>query len=111
VIAASVTALAPPPRVIGGKCVVNLLPSDAPTKGEALRELLRSFPSGCALYPGDDDTDEHVFDLPRELVLGIRVGARESSGAALYVDEQAQMLPVLELLASLWPRDDAPPRG
>lgn len=99
-----IASLAPPPKVIPGKCVVNVLPPGAPTKGDSLRELLlEHVPSGCAVYAGDDDTDEHVFDLPADLVLGVRVGLREDSGAALYVDDPAEMLLLTRFLVELSP--------
>ena len=98
-IAARTAALRPAPKVIGGKCVVNLLPPDAPNKGSALRELLARIGCACALYAGDDDTDEHVFDLPGELVLCVRVGASATTRAALVVDDAAQMLPLVTWLA------------
>jgi trehalose 6-phosphate phosphatase len=101
VIRSRVAALVPPAHVIPGKCVVNVLPPGAPTKGDSLRELLRQIPGGCAVYAGDDDTDEHVFDLPADLVLGVRVGVREGSGAALHVDDPSEMLPLVELLLDL----------
>ena len=97
-IAAQVATLAPRPQLIDGKCVVNVLPPDAPTKGSALRELLAQLPAGCALYAGDDDTDEHVFDLPRDLVLGVRIGASPGTRATLHLDDPAQMLPLVELM-------------
>jgi trehalose 6-phosphate phosphatase len=97
-IAQCTARLSPAPKVILGKCVVNLLPPGAPTKGDALRALLATLPSVCALYAGDDDTDEHVFDLPRDLVLGVRVGRAAESRAELYVDEPAEMLPLVESL-------------
>jgi trehalose 6-phosphate phosphatase len=102
VIRSRVAALVPPAHVIPGKCVVNVLPPGAPTKGDSLRELLRTqVPSHCAVYAGDDDTDEHVFDLPEDLVLGVRVGMREGSGAALYVDDPAEMLLLTRVLTEL----------
>ena len=62
-----------------------------------------------ALYAGDDDTDEHVFELPREQVLGVRVGPRDVTGATLFVDTPADMLPLVEALLADWP--DAQPHG
>ena len=76
--------------------MLNVLPPGAPDKGSALRELLAQRPDGCAIYAGDDDTDEHVFDLPPDLVLGVRVGQDPSTRAALYVDEPHEMLPLEE---------------
>ena len=98
VIAARAAALAPRPRLIQGKCVVNLLPPGAPHKGDALRALLSGQHTGCALYAGDDETDEHVFDLPRKLLLGVRVGRSSDTRAALYVDDTSEMLPLIEFL-------------
>ena len=97
-IAQRTSTLAPPPKIISGKCVVNLLPPAAPTKGDALRTLLATRALACSLYAGDDDTDEHVFDLPRELVLGVRVGRSAASRAELYVDDASEMLPLVEAL-------------
>lgn len=97
-IAERVATLAPPPKVILGKCVVNLLPQAAPTKGDALRALLATRASQCSLYAGDDDTDEHVFDLPRELVLGVRVGRSAASRAELYLDDAGEMLALVDAL-------------
>lgn len=97
-IARLVATLVPPPRVIEGKCVVNVLPPGAPTKGDALRELIVGTGSHAAIYAGDDDTDEHVFELPRAQVLGIHVGARPHSAAALFVDSPDEMLPLVGCL-------------
>jgi len=94
-IAAQAAALVPAPTIIDGKCVVNLLPPGAPNKGSALRELLAPHPEACALYAGDDDTDEHVFDLPQALVLGVRVGRSDTTRAALYIDTPDEMLPLI----------------
>jgi trehalose 6-phosphate phosphatase len=98
VIAARAAVLAPAPKLIQGKCVVNLLPPEAPHKGDALRALLSALHTGCALYAGDDETDEHVFDLPRKLVLGVRVGRSSDTRAALYVDDASEMLPLIDFL-------------
>ena len=102
-IAARLAALSPAPLVIDGKCVVNVLPPGAITKGDALRELLAVSGVPTALYAGDDDTDEHVFELPREQVLGIRVGVRPATGATLYVDTPADMVPLLDAVLADWP--------
>jgi trehalose 6-phosphate phosphatase len=95
--------LSPAPLVIRGKCVVNVLAPGTPTKGDALRALLENTGTATALYAGDDDTDEHVFELPREQVLGVRVGRREVTGATLFVDTPADMLPLVEALQQDWP--------
>jgi len=98
VIAAQAAALVPAPTIIDGKCVVNLLPPGAPNKGSALRELLASRADACAIYAGDDDTDEHVFDLPQALVLGVRVGRSAATRAALYLDAPGETLPLVDFM-------------
>jgi trehalose 6-phosphate phosphatase len=102
VISARVAALSPPAHVVMGKSVVNLLPPGAPTKGDALRELLQQLPSHCAIYCGDDETDEHVFELPDDMLLGVRVGAQHGSEATLFVDGPELMIDLVELLKQRW---------
>jgi trehalose 6-phosphate phosphatase len=84
--------------------VVNLLPDEALDKGHALRALLDLTQAPGAIYAGDDATDEHAFDLPRERVLGIRVGRSPQSNATLYVEHAGEMLPLVEMIAHAWPR-------
>jgi trehalose-6-phosphatase len=58
----------PAPRIVLGKSVINLIPAGAPHKGVALLELMVHLKIQCALYIGDDDTDEDVFrSLTNEL--------------------------------------------
>src|SRR5204862_6658138 len=67
-------------RRIGGKLVVNLLPKNAPTKGEALERSRRLLVCDSALYVGDDETDEDVFrGCDRSRLLGVRVGVAEGT--------------------------------
>jgi len=89
-------------RIIGGKQVVNILPSSAPHKGMALeRERERA---GCdtAIYIGDDETDEDVFalDQPGRL-LSIRVGPSRASAAPYFVAGQRAVDGLLSLLVDL----------
>jgi trehalose 6-phosphate phosphatase len=100
---ACLATLEPAPRLIPGKCVVNVLPQDAIDKGHALAALLDLTGAAGAVYAGDDATDEHVFDLPRERVLGIRVGHQPQSNATLYVEHAGEMLPLLEMIEHAWP--------
>ena len=55
--------LSPSPKRIGGKFVVNLVPMEACTKGDALVATLDMFGLKRAIYFGDDVTDEEVFQL------------------------------------------------
>lgn len=101
-IARAVEALPVNMRSVGGKLVVNLLPADAPHKGDALVRLLRERAADTALYVGDDLTDEDVFelDLPGRLVT-IRVGASRRSAAGYFVRDQAEVDALLVTLAGL----------
>ncbi|HET9887360.1 MAG TPA: trehalose-phosphatase, partial [bacterium] len=71
----SIDALCEDCRVVGGKCVLNLLPAGAPHKGEALERLRREQHAETVIFAGDDVTDEDVFGLERPgKLLGIRIG-------------------------------------
>jgi trehalose 6-phosphate phosphatase len=61
-------------RLIPGKKVLNVLPHDFPSKGDAVRALVARFGCEGALYVGDDVTDEDAFALGAPLVLGVHVG-------------------------------------
>ena len=47
-----IDTLTPPPRVVGGKCVLNLVPHDAPNKGDALLELMTQTGREQAIFCG-----------------------------------------------------------
>lgn len=98
-IASAIEQLTPRPKVIGGKAVVNLLPPEAPDKGEALRALIEQ--TGCdnVLYVGDDDTDETVFGLHLPSVLTLRVEPSAQSEAALFLRDQREVLTLVQHLA------------
>jgi len=89
--------LTPSPRIVLGKCVVNLISPGAPHKGVALLETMLS--SGCrsAIYFGDDDNDEDVFRLGEESLLTIRIGECEDSNALFYIKSQEEIDEVLRL--------------
>ena len=86
-------------RLIRGKQVVNLLPTDAPHKGIALERARTKFACDTAIYVGDDETDEDVFalDQPGRL-LTIRVGQKRKSLASYFVRNQAEVDRLLETL-------------
>ncbi|HEX7508695.1 MAG TPA: trehalose-phosphatase [Polyangia bacterium] len=76
-------------RIVEGKMVVNVLPAGGPDKGTALVSLRKRLRCQCAVYIGDDDTDEDVFALAKqERLLGIRVGRSRRTQAAYYVPSQ-----------------------
>lgn len=90
--------LQPTPRVIPGKCVLNLLPAGGPHKGVALLEAMMKLDLRCALYIGDDDTDEDVFTLPDDRIVTVRVGMRRGSQAQFFVRRQAEVNRLLRAL-------------
>lgn len=90
--------LNPAPRIILGKCVMNLIPTGAPHKGVALLELMMHSNLKCALYVGDDDTDEDVFSLPDARIISVRVGEKKSSNAQFFIKRQSEMNRLLKLV-------------
>lgn len=95
-------------RVVPGHLVLNLVPTDAPHKGKALEGLLRRFRHRGALFVGDDVTDEDAFASP--LVTGVRVGRTTRSSAAWFVESQADVDALLEVLAAARLRPSRPGR-
>jgi trehalose 6-phosphate phosphatase len=97
----AVQALEPRPRVIGGKCVFNLLPVGAPDKGSAIAALVLVGQCETALFVGDDLTDEAAFvDAPPAWVT-VHVGTGDTA-ARYFIDEQAKIERCLaEIVASV----------
>jgi trehalose 6-phosphate phosphatase len=111
----------PGARLVGGKLVLNVVPAEAPDKGDALARLVAE--SGCerVLFVGDDVTDEAGFRarLPVPSVM-VRVGRSEASAAPWYLGRRADvdrllgrlaahshqgpgaLGPVLEFMRTLW---------
>ncbi len=88
--------LDPTPRIVLGKCVVNLIPTGAPHKGVALLELMQWLDLKCAFYIGDDDTDEDVFSLPDARIITSRVGQKKTSQAQYFIKRQNEINKVLK---------------
>ncbi len=93
---ALVPTLSPQPRVIGGKCVVNLLPANASDKFDALLALQRHEGASNALFIGDDETDENVFRRALPDWLTIRVGHDTPSAAAYCLNSQNEMASLIQ---------------
>jgi trehalose 6-phosphate phosphatase len=91
-------SLRPAPRILPGKCVLNLLVPGHPHKGDALRALLKEGRFRRAIFVGDDDTDEDVFRLRDPRIHSIRIGRRKSSLANAYLRNQAEMERLLQFL-------------
>lgn len=90
--------LLPDAHVIGGKCVFNLLPSDAINKGTALERLMEASGASGVLYVGDDVTDEDVFRLQRKDLLTVRVEEASDSAAEFHLHHRVEMVRLLDEL-------------
>jgi trehalose 6-phosphate phosphatase len=90
--------LDPAPRLVLGKCVMNLIPPGAPHKGVALLELMKWLDLKCAFYVGDDDTDEDVFSLPDDSIITTRVGQKRTSQAQYFIKRQNEVNQLLKYI-------------
>jgi trehalose 6-phosphate phosphatase len=93
-------------RLIAGKKVLNVLPHDFPSKGDAVRALLARLGCDAALYAGDDVTDEDAFAVGAPLVFGVHVGPGQSL-APWRIREQREVDVLLARLVAL--AEAAPP--
>ncbi|ABS25339.1 trehalose-phosphatase [Anaeromyxobacter sp. Fw109-5] len=87
-------------RLIAGKKVLNVLPHDFPSKGDAVRALLSRLGCDAALYAGDDVTDEDAFAVGAPLVFGVHVGSGQSL-APWRIREQREVDVLLARLVAL----------
>ncbi len=89
-------------RLVGGKCVVNLMHDAAPHKGAALQSARERLGCDTALYVGDDATDEDVFRLddPSGLVT-VHVCRKPTSRATFFLRDQRAIDTLLERLVAL----------
>jgi trehalose 6-phosphate phosphatase len=92
-------------RLITGKRVINLVPLGAADKGSALAHEQDRLACDCAVYAGDDDTDEDVFlrgtREPDRCWLGIHVGSHYGSAATHFIPNQPAIADLLQLLIDL----------
>lgn len=91
-------ALTPRPHVVGGKCVFNLCPADAPDKGMALARLCEVSGAPSAIYVGDDLTDEDVFRVRRPDWLTVRIERSGDSAAEFHLHHRLDMVQLLDAL-------------
>ncbi|NTV48714.1 MAG: trehalose-phosphatase [Geobacteraceae bacterium] len=94
----AIKIIEPSPRRIGGKFVVNLLPKDATTKGDALVAAMDKFGLVRSVFLGDDVTDEEVFRLVGVDVLGIHIGKDYYTAAKYYLNDQSELLGLLNTM-------------
>ena len=98
---AAIETLVPHPRRIGGKHVVNLLPMEAFTKGQALVAIIDMLGLKRAIYLGDDVTDEEVFALRSVDILGIHIGKEDRTAASYFLSTQSEILGLLESITGM----------
>jgi trehalose 6-phosphate phosphatase len=90
--------LTPLPELIEGKYSINLLPPGQGGKGPATLALMNHLRRAGLFYIGDEETDETVFSLSQGVTMGIRVGRDDGSHAGFYVQDQAEVEPLLHLV-------------
>lgn len=100
-IARIIAELSPPPRIVLGKSVVNVMPPTASHKGTALLEYMHRLDCSTALYVGDDETDEDVFALRDHRILTVRVGKKKGSAARYFLKRQTEITEMLRLLVEV----------
>lgn len=103
----AIGALDPPARVIGGKCVFNVLPEGAPDKGQALHALVQHERCDAAFFIGDDVTDEVAFVGAPPSWVTVRVGDTADSAARYSIARQDDIDRCLALLVDVHERRDA----
>jgi trehalose 6-phosphate phosphatase len=98
----AVSRLPFPMRAVRGKCVVNVVPFGAPHKGDALLAMSSSSGTECAVFVGDDVTDEDIFALDRPgQLMSIRVGFSRRSAAGYFLRTQLEIDDLLAFLCRL----------
>jgi trehalose 6-phosphate phosphatase len=90
----------PDVRVFGGKQVVNLVPVNAPHKGDALAAERARVGCKWVLFVGDDENDEDAFALAGNVV-PVSIGRKQQSHARYYLRTQAEIDDLLDLLVRL----------
>ena len=74
-------------RVVEGRAVLNVVPHETPTKGDAVARFAARYPGRPAAFIGDDESDEPAFRAPA-VTLPIRVGRHARSGARYFLRAQ-----------------------
>jgi trehalose 6-phosphate phosphatase len=92
---AAIGELAPSPKRIGGKYVVNLLPMEALGKGDALLAAMERLGLERTIFFGDDVTDEEIFKLGSVDLFGVHIGKDDWTAAAYYLNRQSEILGLL----------------
>jgi trehalose 6-phosphate phosphatase len=89
-------------RALASPQAVSVVPHGGPDKGVALQHARRLFACDTAMFVGDDGTDEDAFgsDDPSRL-LGIRVGASQTTAARFHLRRQSDIDALLATLIAM----------
>lgn len=93
-----VNLLQPKPLLVAGAKVVNLLPDGSGGKGQAIEDLMKATDHSAAIFFGDDVTDESVFSLKSEQILGVKVGNTTETTAMYFLEKQEDTLRALRVI-------------
>jgi trehalose-6-phosphatase len=85
--------LTPIPRVILGRNMVHALPPGLPHKGVAMMDLMLKLRLNAALYLGDPETGEELFEMTDRPMVTVRVGAKRRSLAPFYLKGHGEIAP------------------
>ena len=89
-------------RCFHGKCVFNVVTTDAPDKYLAVTSLVERAHCDSAVFVGDDVNDESVFARAPRSWLTVRVGRDDPiSQAAFFLDRQAEVATLLDTMLEL----------
>jgi len=88
-------------RTFPGKMVVNVVPTGAPDKADAVFRLLARCGADCAFFAGDDVNDEPVFASAPPDWLTVRVGRDAASQAHFFLDGPNEMAMLLDRILAL----------
>jgi len=84
--------LEPGLETFGGKCVMNVVDTQAPDKGDAVVKLVERTGTAAAVFVGDDVNDEAVFVRAPPHWLTVRIGRDDpKSRAAYFLDGHAEV--------------------
>jgi trehalose 6-phosphate phosphatase len=101
---AQLHTLHPAPQIVGGKCVLNLMPAGSTDKFGALQALARLGGAGDAVFfIGDDDNDEIVFRQAPPGWVTVKVGGEGGSAARFRLARQEALADLLALLLEQLP--------
>ena len=92
-----IAAPGPGVETYGGKCVMNLVPADAPNKAHAVASLVQRAGVESAVFVGDDVNDEPVFARAEPSWLTIKVGREDPNTRARFcLDSPGEVASMLD---------------